>query len=192
MAYLTGAELLDALGMTGSSGADGAAVDLAVEAASAMIDEHTNRTFEAEAVATRRYSTVGGRVSVDDIATPAGLAVAVDDDGDGTFERALAVTDYRTFPLNTLPITSLEAVGSGRFPKGEGRVQVSASFGWPAVPALVRQACLVQALRLYQRRHSPFGVAGSPEVGSELRLLSRLDPDVEALVRPLVRGWYVA
>jgi hypothetical protein len=30
-------------------------------------------------------------------------------------------------------------------------------------------------------------VAGSPEVGSEVRLLAKLDPDVENLVRPFVR-----
>jgi hypothetical protein len=49
-------------------------------------------------------------------------------------------------------------------------------------------ATLIQASRLFARRHAPFGVAGNPEVG-QLRLLERLDPDVAISVRPFARVW---
>lgn len=50
------------------------------------------------------------------------------------------------------------------------------------VPGPVELACLIQASRWFKRKDAPFGIAGSPELGSELRLLSKLDPDVEVLL----------
>jgi hypothetical protein len=50
------------------------------------------------------------------------------------------------------------------------------------VPASVKLAALLQATRLFKRKEAPFGVAGSLELGSELRLLAKLDPDVEMLL----------
>jgi len=44
-------------------------------------------------------------------------------------------------------------------------------------------ATLIQASRLFVRRQSPFGIAGSPDLGT-VRLSSRVDADVEALLRP--------
>src|SRR6185369_9026122 len=66
-------------------------------------------------------------------------------------------------------------------------VTITASWGWPAFPVPVLQATALQASRLLARRDSPFGVAGSPQVGSELRLLARLDPDLITTVADLVR-----
>lgn len=59
------------------------------------------------------------------------------------------------------------------------------------IPAGVTQACLLQASRFFARRYSPFGIAGSPENGSELRLLSRVDPDVAVVLAPY-RVWWGA
>lgn len=60
-----------------------------------------------------------------------------------------------------------------------------------AVPVSIHFATLVQAARLVKRRDAPFGVVGSPEMGNELRLLARLDPDVEVLVANH-RVWWAA
>jgi hypothetical protein len=57
-------------------------------------------------------------------------------------------------------------------------------FGWNSVPPEVNSACIIQASRIFNRRQSPFGIAGSPDIGT-VRLLSRLDADVEALLRPM-------
>jgi hypothetical protein len=77
--------------------------------------------------------------------------------------------------------------GLCRWPKP--RVKVTATFGWTAVPDAVKLACLIQASRLFARRHSPFGILGSPETGGELRLLERLDADLVVSVRPFQRVW---
>lgn len=56
--------------------------------------------------------------------------------------------------------------------------------GEGSTPSAIVNACLLQASRFWSRRSSPFGVAGSPEFGNELRLLNRLDPDVEVMLGP--------
>lgn len=54
--------------------------------------------------------------------------------------------------------------------------------GWSAVPTAVTAACRLQAARWNFRRNSPQGVAGSPDQGSEVRLLAKLDPDVAVVL----------
>jgi hypothetical protein len=127
----------------------------------------------------------------DDIADPAGaLAVSADLTGDGTY---VVITGCTVLPRNATakgePGTSILFYGSSMPvpPIIAESVKVSAEWGWPAVPGPIHEACLLQTSRLISRRDAPFGVAGSPEVGSEVRLLARLDPDVEQLVRPYVR-----
>jgi hypothetical protein len=46
---------------------------------------------------------------------------------------------------------------------------------------------MLQASRFYARRDSPYGVAGSPDLGSEVRLLSKVDPDVAVSLADYVR-----
>lgn len=59
------------------------------------------------------------------------------------------------------------------------------------VPDSIKLACLLQASRFFIRREAPFGIAGSPEAGSELRLLAKVDPDVEVILGPY-RSWWGA
>lgn len=153
-------------------------------------------------------------VEIDDLMTTTGLAVAYDSTGDETW--ATAVTAYLLRPVNAaadgLPWTQLTLDSSAfgttpgltildlidaqaglpplsLFAPREDAVRVTARWGWAGVPDAIRQACLLQASRLLARRDSPFGVAGSPEVGSELRLLAKLDADVAVTLRPYRRAW---
>jgi hypothetical protein len=59
---------------------------------------------------------------------------------------------------------------------------ITALWGWSAVPVPVKDATLLQGQRFAARRDAPFGVAGSPTDGSEVRLLARVDPDVEVML----------
>jgi hypothetical protein len=188
MSYATDAEVKAALNISDTK--DDAAVALATEAASRLIDGFTNRRFDKTVTVEARLYTAtatNGRVVTDDIATATGLVV----EADGA--TLTDPDDYRLHPLNAgahgMPWTYLSGTD---WPTEAGAVKVTATFGWPAVPAEVRQAALIQSIRLMQRRHSPYGIAGSPEQGSEMRLLSRLDPDVENLLRHLRRPWVVA
>lgn len=57
-------------------------------------------------------------------------------------------------------------------------VQVTARFGWTTTPKPVQLTSKIQGSRFFMRREAPFGIAGSPENGSELRLLAKVDPDL--------------
>jgi hypothetical protein len=43
-------------------------------------------------------------------------------------------------------------------------------------------ACLIQVNRWYLRQKAPFGIAGAANMGNDLRLMSKLDPDVDQLL----------
>lgn len=200
MPYATLAELKGYVGITDT--ADDVTLQLALDAAALQVDQFCDRTFAADASPTVRYysPTDPGRLDIDPISTLTGLIVATDENGDGTYETTWTInTDYRVEPVNAgaagQPWTWLTALGTRWFPRLQYRpgVSVTARFGWPGgvAPAAVKQATLLQASRLWKRKDAPFGVAGSVEFGSELRLLAKLDPDVESLLRPYRRHWWV-
>lgn len=157
---------------------------LAIEAASRAVDAFTGRQFgQVDAAEARRYTArprSGGWVAdIDDLMTAADLAVE---------GPSGPVTGYDLTPVNAAqegrPWTRL-LVGVA------GEVTVTAQWGWTAVPDAVKQATLLQASRFLSRRDSPYGVAGSPSDGSELRLLARVDPDVAVILAPYVRRRFV-
>lgn len=165
-----------------------------VEAASRAVDDWCHRTFGLDAVAgprtyTAAYDYARGRwvVPVDDFQTLTGLAVTVDTAGDGTFSTVVDVAKVTALELNAAavgrPWTRL-VLPSGVDGSGVGAIRVTARWGWTSVPEPVKLATLLQANRFLKRRESPFGIAGSPEMGNEMRLWSQLDPDVKVLLAP--------
>jgi hypothetical protein len=178
--------------------ADDAQVAVAVSTASRSIDRTTGRQFGSVSVAESRLSTpwrdpIRDRwvIPIDDLATLTGLSVLVDVDGDGTPEAPLtgvsprpdgAPFQGRVWTELIVPLGSATVVTSA-----DSSVLVTAVWGWPAVPTAITTACILQASRLLARRDAPLGVAGSPSVGSEIRLLERLDPDVLVAVDPYIR-----
>jgi hypothetical protein len=64
-------------------------------------------------------------------------------------------------------------------------VQVTARWGWPAVPEPVRSACGILAGRLFKRADSLLGVAGFGDLGAIT--LRAVDPDVQRMLAPYVR-----
>ena len=168
---------------------DDAEIEQVITSVSRAIDDYCGRFF---------YS-VAGTVTFtanDYLYLPIGdwsavTSIKTDEDNDGTPEITLtAGTDYRLatnkvvpgWPYTAIQITSF---GSHTLPLGvtEG-VEVIGTRGWGGnVPAPVTAGALLQSCRIHARRQSPYGVAGSPE-GGIVRLLSRLDPDVELMLRP--------
>jgi hypothetical protein len=120
-------------------------------------------------------------IAVPDIATATGLVVEIGGpDTWTTVDSGDYYTDPDTAPGDGRPITDL--YGAPGWLPSTGRVRVTAKWGWPSVPDAVVQATILQAARLYRRRDSPQGVLGNAEWGA-IRV-SRLDPDVAALVWP--------
>lgn len=171
---------------------DDAQIGLAIAAASRAIDDHVNRQFGNVTDPEQRFYTARPDykagywiVDVDDFQDDTDLAVEVVDAG--------AVTEYQLEPVNAAAKgsvwTRLAFTGDSEFqPCGAAHeVAVTALWGWTEVPTTVEQATVLQASRLLKRRHAPFGIAGSPDIGSEMRLLAKVDPDVAVALRGLRR-----
>ena len=170
-------------------------LDRAVEAASRAIDEWCCRRFYPDTVATARVFTADDYVlAVDDIATTVGLVVKTDDNFDGTFEDTWTLGSrtgpwgFLVEPANwsarSLPITRLRAIADS-WPTTEQSVEVTAKWGWPAIPTPIVEACLMLAVRWWARKDTPFGVTGNAEVGYVT--LPKVDPDVQAILNPYRR-----
>lgn len=193
-AYATVSELKAMLGIPAATATYDDELELVIGAASRAIDHSAGRQFgQLAAPAARVYTADCWTVVIDDLMTLVGLEVKADDDGDGVYERT--ITDFVLHPRNASsdgrPWTNF-AAGSGTWlPTREGAIEVTAQWGWSAVPDVVKRACMTQAGRFFKRRDAPFGVAGSLENGSEIRLLSRLDPDVSVLVAAVRRYDYL-
>jgi hypothetical protein len=200
--YATTAELKAHLRITDT--ADDTALGYALTSASRAIDHEAGRQFGAEGAAVARTYTYDPclyiddlpAISIDDLSSTTSLVVAVDDSDAGTYPTTLTIgTDFTLWPYNASrdgkPWTHLltRTTSAYRFPRYPNSIRVTGLFGWAAVPSAVKTACLIQAARFFVRRDAAFGVAGSPEAGSELRLLDRLDPDVALLVSSVKRHW---
>jgi hypothetical protein len=199
-AYCTLAALKAELKITDTD--DDSLLYTAINAASRQIDGHCGwRFWQDSAVQARKFHPDNpGTVYLcddetgDGISTTTGLVVKVDADGDGVFETTLTVdTDYFLEPSNAAtrdpawPYTELHVAptAAAYFPCGWTRptVQVTAKFGWPAVPDDVTKACLVQAGQLHKAKDTPFGVAGVSDMGV-LRVRSELHPIAKGLLAP--------
>jgi hypothetical protein len=189
VAYVELADVKAALGLAQNDIGEDTMVQLAIDAASASIDEHCGRTF-GQVAATRLFGVEYGRVDVDDIASLAGLAVSLDLEGDGVHERVLAAGEYRTHPLNApangRPVTALDDLAD-KPRSGTAAVSVTGTFGWPAVPAQVKWVAHVLTLRLLSRGRGPFGTAGTPEAGARVTERAWADADADKLLEPFVR-----
>jgi hypothetical protein len=145
---------------------------LAVTTSSRAVDRHCRRQFGlVDAPVVRTYSpryscSRGWLLDIDDLMTTTDLLV------DGV-APATPVLYPRNAAADGKPWTALALSST---PSGD--VEVTARWGWSTVPDAVKEATLLQASRLFARRGAPFGVAGSPDTGSEIRLLAKVDPDV--------------
>lgn len=210
--YCTSAELKAFMRITDT--ADDNQVALAVTAASRMIDQAAGRAFGQDDPAVARYydtftdtnlhpagspDPFAGRWALEtlDISTTTGLVVKVDQDDDGTFETTLTInTDFRVWPWNAAadsrPYERIVLTSGGSFPSWLRTVEITAKWGWAAVPTAIKNATLIQAQTILKGgRESPLGIAGSPDFGNDLRLQTKLHPVAAEAVRPYFKMWGV-
>jgi hypothetical protein len=170
----------------------------AVETASRSVDRITNRQFGlVDAPEDRYYTAFYDRklcrwvIEIDDLMTVTGLVITAAST-EGVYDQV--ITAHRLEPANAaangrpwthIVVANTSAVSPTKLHDG---VKVTAKYGWSAVPHAVKQATLIQAARLFARRHAPFGLVGNPEVG-EMRLLEKLDVDLVTSVKPFQRIW---
>ena len=184
--YVALSTLKDALGITGSG--DDTFLNLAIDSTEELIDDLCGRSFTQDgSTSAKTFRAQPYYAVTDDISTLTGLLVKTDTSGDGTFDTTWASTDYQLEPLNNVaasrPVWNLRVVGSYTFPVyGDGLVslEVTARWGWPAVPSAIKQVALMLASRYYSRKASPLGVIGVGDFGPVR--ISRYDQDVTQML----------
>lgn len=195
--YCTLGDVRSALNIPTSSADKDATIEAAINAASRQIDGHCGRRFWQDGTAVTRefYADDATEIRVDDISTATGLIVKLDENDDGTFATTLTIsTHFVLLPRNAAaevpvwPYTGIKLVdGSYTFPQspsGRAGLQVTAKFGWPAIPDDVTRACVVQAVQLYKAPDAAFGAVQLGVDGFAFRLGSRINPIAAALLEP--------
>jgi hypothetical protein len=187
--YCTASDLARALGIPDA--VDDFELELAVSSASRAIDDACGRFFyqvgTESTPAVRVFDAAApDRTSIDDVVSV--TTVKLDTALDGTYGHTYAAGDWFLEPYQPQegwPYTAVRLRPTARrFLSYRQAVQVTGVFGWPSVPPQVEQACLMQAARWFKRvKEAPFGIAGMPAYdGSGIRLMNKLDPDVEVLL----------
>lgn len=192
MSYATLAEFKAAVGILTSDTADDTALQAVLDATDTLIDLYCDRkTGFGTASETRYYTADDYRyVLTDDLVSVTTLST--DDDANGTYETTwTANTDFRLAPVNAsldgFPYTAIETsvTWPRNFPKDVYLgVKVVGVFGFPAVPAAVKQAEIIQANAVWVSRTSPYAVVGSQELGGILRQTRALHPEAALILEP--------
>lgn len=176
----------------------------ACASASRAIDLATYRQFGVTASESRFYTAEWSTkksmwVFVCDDFT-AITAIAVDTAGDGTYATTVDPSALVYYPLNNaVKGLAFESAGVRRsaLPSaaslGHGAIRATAEWGWTnGFPEGIVSATKLQASRFFARRNSPYGVAGSPDQGSEIRLQAKADPDVKLSVQYFKRAVWLS
>lgn len=178
--YCTQNELKSFVGIPTTDTADDSLLDDAINAASRQIDAFCGRIFYAEGSASARkfFTDDLYRLRVDDISTTTGLIVKYDDDDDGTYEVTVSASEFQLLPINGVvggitgnPFYIIELIsdGSNEWPldysSNRPRAEITANWGYAAVPEQIRQATLMLASELFAMRNAPLGVAGVGDFG---------------------------
>jgi hypothetical protein len=190
--YVTRDEVKTAFSITETDYAD-ADVDRAVVAASRGIDRATKRFFYSQD-GTRYYTPEhrASAVEIDDIYDLTTLEV--DLSGTGTFTTWTENTDFLFQPVNNpednkpYERVKLRQQRQTYWPCYESGLKITGSFGWPEIPAEVRQFAVFFAGKLlYRTRHAPLGILTiSGDIGAVAHLV-RTDPDFAPLIGDLVK-----
>lgn len=200
--YATLTEAKAVLGIEAADTTDDTEIEDCVETASRDVDDHCGpgrKFWQDSTVVDRKYWPSNPRcLYVDDISTTTGLVVKVDEDDDGTFETTLTInTDFYVAPVNAgaefpvrpyTQIVLLDGALSGwqRLSSGRPYVQVTAKFGWSAVPEQVKRATLLQTKLLFKADDTTFGTFQA-SIDGTARNVPRMDPVAAARLERFVR-----
>ncbi len=193
--YCTAAEVMELMPDTEWTGKYAPLLASLATRASRLIDRLVGRepgafAVGASAASARVFDGSGGReLWVDEMAAVPAL-VEVDETGDLSYV-AWAASDYVAWPYNAtllsrpylrLDVDQMNGNKAAwyRFPRG---VRVTARWGYSLiVPEDVRQAALVQTVRMFKRAQQAYQDVGAIVELGQLRYVQSLDPDVAMMV----------
>lgn len=189
-------ELKDRLGITDNT--DDSSAQMAIQAASSWINEYVGQHFYrvTESRTFRPYNI--WELDIDPVISV--TALNVDTTGNGPFDEAWVqnvdyqlIVAHNEYNVNAAgvqrPYRKVQVLQAGKwFPftwpySHLDRIQIIGTWGWPAVPPGVAQACLVLAAQWFKEKDAPFGVAGVSDFGV-VRIQS--NPWVVEQLRPYI------
>ena len=188
--YCTAAELKAYLRITDT--AEDTQLSDSIITASRAVDHYCGRRFFADSGVTARVykpDTID-MVTVDDFQTTVGLIVQVDTADTATFSYTLPAANYELEPFNNIvdgepgwPYNRIRSLNCEfiLWNRRKASVQVTAKWGWAAVPGPVKQATIYLAEEAYKLKGSPFGVANFDQFGP---IRVRDNPKVMAMLAP--------
>jgi hypothetical protein len=189
--YITLPELKGRLGI--GDAVDDVTLSSAIKAASRGVDHFCRRQFNKTTTASARtYHPSHSRLAmVHDFHTTTDLVVATGDDG--AFDTTWSATDFQLEPLDGIvdgvegfPFWKVRAVENQLFPMARrATVQITAQWGWDAVPSPVVEATFIVAQDIARLKDTPFGVGGFAEFG---RIRARENPHASMQLMPYRRN----
>jgi hypothetical protein len=176
--YISVDRAVDYVGQNASRSVE--TLESVIESASRLIDNYCGQHFWQTAANTSRvfaaepfgqYLAFG---PFNTLCTGTSATIKTDPNGDGTYPTTLASTAYVLEPQNwdgaeVTPYTSVRLLIANYWPYAyNGRrynVQITGQWGWDAVPAAVKQACLYLVNEGAKLQDAPLGIAGGADFG---------------------------
>lgn len=174
---------------------DDVLIQSALDATTTKINERTGRPgigFNLGSAPVTRvyYPTSPEYLSIDDIADPSSMTVSMGQVGN--FTSPITADNFRCLPDNALalgrPVECLQHYWQFWPTWPSVGVQVIGIPGWPAVPNDVIEGQKIWCARLFERKNSPNGIAGSSDFGP-IRV-GRMDPDVADMLADYMKGGF--
>jgi len=194
--YVSAAELQARLDATATwSASETTAHDSILLAVSRMVDDHCRRFFGQTASTARTFDGRNtGMLIVPDLVSVTSLKT--DEDGDQSYERTWASTDYELYPYNAAaeyparPYTEIHvstATGSNdyTFPYGQRCIEVTGVWGWPEVPETVREVVILEAARMLEQSRAPSGIVANNALGTA-SIVPAMHPTSKRLLMPYI------
>lgn len=194
--YATLEQAKDALGIDSVDSGDNPRLEMSITASSRHLEQVAGRgrRWWADTVAVARsfWPSEPDRVWINDLSSTTDLVVTVDDAGDGSFATTLTLnTHFILEPINAAAdgecFTSIRRIDGAYWPcssYGRPTVRVTGLWGWPAVPAQVTEACILQAKAIFKSPDTTFGVFQAGLDG-----FSRTVPAVDPMARAQIAGF---
>lgn len=190
--YATLNEVKASLRLTDST--DDTLLERAIESASRRIDGYCGRFFyKTSQTPVTMYPVNEYLLAFPNDVANTSVTIKIDTNADGTYATTLTQgTDYILEPQNSsvlqgYPYLRARMVGGQTFPldvlPSFPTVQVTAQWGWDAVPSAVNQACIILSMRQFARLNSSLGVVGFADMAITVRAV---DPDVRDLLNQFV------
>jgi hypothetical protein len=193
MAYATIAQLQERITTPLDGGDALARFTDALDEASGMINDDTGRNFATRAGIAKTFAVQdlnAYALKLPDFT--AIVSLKVDDDDDGTFETTIAATGYELtgssdddgWPYDSIRLLDRDFPTCGRRVR---RIEITADWGWSAVPAGIVKATTLLAARIGGREGS--SATGLMSFGGEAggAYIRTNDPDYRHAIRRYIR-----